>query len=228
MEFLGLQTSHGPWTLFWGVQVLGPMALVRAGAWSPGAHPQHHIFRCSPIATQWVERASSFPEWGYRVTYPDFPCFCQSCDSAPFLPLWQVFCLIHVCHFHFTLTWEKGRKCLHWQNIAAEFWVSVCAQSGRDGKQPYHRLPCGHREVVHSYLGWLLNNLVSAITKNSFPHSTLCMFGWCLQQVYDVSYRCCWGNSQDGKERGQEKVFLQDMIRWNPSNEHQKIRQKCS
>lgn len=168
MEFLGLQTSHGPWTLFWGVQVLGPVTLVRAGARSPGAHPQHHIFRCSPIATQWAERASSFPEWGYRVTYPAFPFFCQSCDSAPFFPLWQVFCLIHVCHFHFTLTWEKGRKCLHWQNIAAEFWVSVCAQSGRDGKQPYHRLPCGHREVVHSYLGWLLNNLVPARIKNFF------------------------------------------------------------
>lgn len=50
---------------------------------SPGTHLQHYIFRCSPIATQWAERAPSFPEWGYRLTHPASPAFVKPVTTLP-------------------------------------------------------------------------------------------------------------------------------------------------
>lgn len=163
-----------PWHSF-RVQALGPVPHMRAGARSPGARPQHFVFGCSAVLfTEQVKYPSLWSgAIGWLVQLSPTFWILWLC---PFLtPLPHLLSEPHVSlSFHFAFRKEKEVPTL--PQHSCRVLDHRCIWSDKDGMRSYHGLPCAYTEVVRSYLGWCLNNLLSVRIHNFFSHVTLCVF----------------------------------------------------
>lgn len=155
------------------VQALGPVPHVRAGARSLCDHPQHHVFGCSPMlpTKQAKHPVPQTGAIGWLVQL--FPAFVNPTILCPVLPPLPHLLSDPCVPLPFHLAFRKEKEVPTLPQHSCRVLAHDCVQSGKDGMEPYHRLPCAHAEVVHSYLGWLLNNLLSASIHNFFSHVTL-------------------------------------------------------